>query len=42
MVVTLPKDKVEKIVWACTELFKAQRARIRLVAHVLSLMASFF
>ena len=42
MIVTLPKDKVKKIVRACTELFKAQRARIRQVVHVLGLMVSSF
>ena len=42
MIVTLPNNKIEKIVKACTELFIAKRARIRQVAHVLGLMVSSF
>lgn len=42
MTVTLPVEKVEKIVQACSELQKLQKARIREVARVLGLMVSSF
>ena len=42
MVVTLPIKKVEKIVQACSELYKQNRAKIRDVARVLGLLVSSF
>lgn len=42
MTVTLPIEKVEKIVQACAELHKQSRAKIRDVARVLGLMVSSF
>lgn len=42
MIVTLPDEKVQKIVQACLNLHKQSKARIRDVAHVLGLLVSSF
>ncbi|WAR19958.1 hypothetical protein MAR_001796 [Mya arenaria] len=42
MIVTLPSEKVEKIVQSCTDLQKQDRAKIRDVARVLGLLVSSF
>ncbi|WAR30575.1 hypothetical protein MAR_033117 [Mya arenaria] len=42
MVVTLPSEKVEKIVQSCTDLQKQDRAKIRDVARILGLLVSSF